>query len=224
MSTFRQELNNAYKYGESEHPALKAFIAVANEFDIPKDFSEELLNGVEMDLSISSYNDFDSLYLFCYRVASTVGIMMTYVLGFHGGKTTLEYAEKLGIAMQLTNILRDVGEDAKLGRIYIPMDELDRFNVSVKDISNSVYNSQVRELMKFQVSRALKYYMDAQPGIGMLDKESQFTIKAASKIYGELLQKIEQNNYNPFLGRVYVTHNRKIQILLSEITGRFTSK
>ncbi|MBX3043958.1 MAG: phytoene/squalene synthase family protein [Candidatus Kapabacteria bacterium] len=224
LNELRRELDTAYKYRESEHPALKAFIATAKVFGIPKSYADDLLNGVEMDLTISEYQTFDELYVFCYRVASTVGLMMTYVLGFEGGQTTLNYAEKLGIAMQLTNILRDVADDTKLGRLYLPKADLIKFGVDTQSIINEDFTPELKIMMKFQVDRALKYYNESQIGISMLDKESRFAIQSASKIYGEILNKIIQNDYNPFLGRVYVTHNRKIQILFSELIGRFVKK
>jgi phytoene synthase len=224
LNELRRELDAAYKYSESEHPALKAFIATAKEFDIPKEYADELLNGVEMDLSYVSYNTFDELYLFCYRVASTVGLMMTYVLGYSGGQQTLVYAEKLGIAMQLTNLLRDISDDYKIGRIYLPKDDLRKFSVKIEDISAGNFTKEFRDLMKFQVERAYMYYNESQPGINSLNKESRFAIQAASKIYGEILNKIIENDYNPFIGRVFVTHNKKIQILFSELIGNFIKK
>lgn len=224
LNELRRELDAAYKYGESEHPALKAFIATSVNFDIPKVYADDLLNGVEMDLTISRYNTFDELYVFCYRVASTVGLMMTYVLGFEGGQKTLDYAENLGIAMQLTNILRDIADDFKLGRIYIPQEDIKNFNVNIEDIRNHIFTPELRTMMVFQVDRALNYYNNSQPGIKLLEKDSRFAIQSASKIYGEILKKIVENDYNPFLGRVFVPHSRKIQILFSEIIGRFLNK
>ena len=224
LNELRRELDAAYKYGESEHPALKAFIATSVNFDIPKVYADDLLNGVEMDLTISRYNTFDELYVFCYRVASTVGLMMTYVLGFEGGQKTLDYAENLGIAMQLTNILRDIADDFKLGRIYIPQEDIKNFNVNIEDIRNHIFTPELRNMMVFQVDRALNYYNNSQPGIKLLEKDSRFAIQSASKIYGEILKKIVENDYNPFLGRVFVPHSRKIQILFSEIIGRFLNK
>jgi len=221
INELRRELDAAYKYGESEHPALKAFIATALIFDIPKKYADDLLIGVEMDLTISRYNTFDELYVFCYRVAAAVGLMMTYVLGFEGGQKTLEYAEKLGIAMQLTNILRDIADDCKMGRIYSPQEDIKNFDVNIEDISSHIFTPEIRNMMVFQVERTLEYYNNSQPGIKFLDKDSRFAIQSVSKIYGEILIKIAQNDYNPFLGRVFVPHSRKIQILFSEIIGRF---
>jgi phytoene synthase len=224
LDNFRIELDLAYKYYESEHPSLKAFIATAKEFNIPKVYADELLNGVEMDLIVNRYDTFEQLYLFCYRVASTVGLMMTYVLGFEGGQKTLDYAEKLGVAMQLTNILRDVADDVKLGRIYIPKQDLDKFGVRIDDILNNEFKSELISLMEFQVKRALVYYNESQTGIDFLHKDSRFAIRTASRIYGEILQKIKSNNYNPFLGRVYVPKKQKIQILLSELSLKLVGK
>ncbi|HKJ68913.1 MAG TPA: phytoene/squalene synthase family protein, partial [bacterium] len=117
ISYLSEELGVAYRTGESEHPILQPFITIAGEYHIPEQYPRELLKGVEMDLRLSRYETFDDLYLFAYRVAGVVGIMMTYVLGYQS-EEAFAYAEHLGIAMQLTNILRDVKEDVGRGRIY----------------------------------------------------------------------------------------------------------
>jgi phytoene synthase len=142
--------------------------------------------------------------------------MMTSVLGYKD-KRAFEYAEKLGIAMQLTNILRDVKEDKNMGRIYLPLNELERFGVPEKDIIAEKMTPALRELMKFQVDRAHSYYIQGERGIQMLAPESQFAIYSASKIYRRILCQIEARDYNPFLGRVFVSQVKKISIMLREI-------
>lgn len=213
------ELRLSEKYGESEHPAISAFVISSKEFNIPYKYAYDLIKGVKMDMYISSYETFDDLYVFCYRVASVVGLMMTYVLGFKG-EDTLEYAEKLGIAMQLTNILRDIQEDKNSGRIYLPKEDLDKFGVSEIDINTENFNDNFRELMIFQIERANKYYMEAEPGIKKLDKESRFAIYAASRIYSGILPKIKEVDYNPFYGRVFVPSYKKVLALISEYFKR----
>lgn len=216
LDALKEELILSFRYGESEHPALSALSKVAVEFEMPIEYPLDLIEGVKMDLNINRYNSFDDLYLFCYRVASTVGLMMTYILGFKDNET-LVYAEKLGIAMQLTNILRDISEDKDQGRIYLPLDELNKYGISEYNIINENFNENFQKLMKFNVERAEKYYEDSEPGIKQLDKDSQFAIYAASKIYSGILKKIELNDYNPFVGRAFVPKSQKFAILLNEI-------
>jgi phytoene synthase len=211
-----KELKTAYRTGESEHPILKSFIAVALMYGIPIEYPLELLKGVLMDIKTTRYQTFYDLYLFCYRVAGVVGLMMTYVLGFKSA-SAFHYAEKLGIAMQLTNILRDIKEDKNMGRIYLPLEELDRFGVSEEDIINERMTPNFKRLMKFQVERAHQYYKEADNGIPILERKAQFAIYSASKIYQGILRKIEARDYNSFLGRVFVPQMKKIGILLQEI-------
>ncbi len=219
LNNLREELSISFQTGESEHPALGAFVIVSKHHGIPIDYPLELINGVEMDLTKSRYKDFDELYLYCYRVASVVGLMMTYVLGYSSAMA-FKYAEKLGIAMQLTNILRDIQEDHENGRIYLPENELLEYGLSEHDIETQKFSDSFREFMIFQCRRSEKYYQESETGISMLDKNSRFSIYAASRIYGSILKKIEQQRYNPFEGRAMVPKIEKITILLNEYIKR----
>lgn len=211
-----RELKRAYRNGESEHPILKPFVVVALKYGIPIEYPLELLKGVLMDIEPRRYQTFDDLYLFAYRVAGVVGLMMTHVLGYKSDKA-FHYAEKLGVAMQLTNILRDIKEDKNMGRIYLPMEELSRFGVSEEDIVNERMTPNFRRLMQFQVERAHQYYQEANKGIALLERKAQFSIYSASKIYGGILRKIEALDYDSFKGRVFVPQMKKIGILVREI-------
>ena len=210
-----EELQTAYNTGESQDPIIRAFILVAKAYGIPIAYPLDLLNGVAMDLQQARYETFDQLSLFCYRVAAVVGLMMTSVLGYKDERA-FGYAKQLGIAMQLTNILRDVKEDKEMGRIYIPQTELAQFGVTAQDILNEKMTPELRALMKFQVERADQYYTEAIPGIPLLKTESQYAIYSAARIYRGILRKIEECNYNPFLSRVFVPSTQKIKILLHE--------
>ena len=168
-----------------------------------------------MDVQQVRYETFDALSLFCYRVAAVVGLMMTHVLGYKDERV-FGYAEQLGTAMQLTNILRDIKEDKEMGRLYIPQTDLAAFGVTEHDIFNEKMTPQLRALMKFQVERADHYYTEAMPGISLLKTESQYAIYSAARIYRGILRKIEARDYNPFLGRVFVPSSQKIKILLHE--------
>ncbi len=216
LNCFKRELELAYDSKDSEHPIVKPFIYIAQKYDIPPEYPFELLEGVKMDITISRYKTFDDLYLFCYRVAGVVGLMMTLVMGY-SDKSAFEYAEKLGIAMQLSNILRDIQEDKEMGRIYLPMDELKAHGLSEADIVDEIFDQNMYSFMQFQVDRAQRYYEEANIGIPLLDVESRFAVASASHIYRGILGKIKKNNYNPFMGRVYVPFGKKVYYLLHEL-------
>lgn len=215
LNSIKNELTIAYKYGESEHPILGIFIKVIKQYDIPIDYAFELIEGVRMDLNYDRYENFDELYKFCYRVAAVVGLMMTYILGFKD-KNTLIYAEKLGIAMQLTNILRDIKEDKDNNKIYLPMDEIRAYKLSEEDFINENFNYNFKEFIIFQSNRAKAFYEESKAGIPMLDKDSRFAISAALKIYSGILKEIEKLDYNVFKQRAFVSTSKKIGILISE--------
>ena len=218
-----EELQVAYNTGESQDPVIRAFILVAKAYDIPIAYPLDLLNGVAMDVQQVRYKTFDELSLFCYRVAAVVGLMMTHVLGYKDDRA-FGYAKQLGIAMQLTNILRDIKEDKEMGRLYIPESDLGAFGVTAQDIFDEKMTPQLRALMKFQVERANQYYTEAVPGIALLKTESQYAIYSAARIYRGILRKIEDRDYNPFLSRVFVSSTQKVGILLHEqIRTKFLS-
>ena len=223
MQLLTEELQVAYNTGESQHPIIRAFILVAKTYGIPIEYPLDLLKGVAMDVQQTRYKTFDELSLFCYRVAAVVGLMMTYVLGYKDERA-FDYAKQLGIAMQLTNILRDIKEDKDMGRIYLPQKDMVRFGVSEQDILKEKITPQLKALMKFQIERADHYYAEAVSGISLLETESQYAIYSAAKIYRGILRKIEDQDYNPFLGRVFVPSSQKIGILLHEgLRGKFLS-
>ena len=223
MQLLTEELQVAYNTGESQHPIIRAFILVAKAYGIPIEYPLDLLKGVAMDVQQTRYQTFDELSLFCYRVAAVVGLMMTHVLGYKGERA-FEYAKQLGIAMQLTNILRDIKEDKDMGRIYLPQKDLVRFGVSEQDILKEKITPQLKTLMKFQIERADHYYAEAMPGISLLETESQYAIYSAAKIYRGILRKIEDQDHNPFLSRVFVPSSQKIGILLHEgLRAKFLS-
>ncbi|MGL5059146.1 MAG: squalene/phytoene synthase family protein, partial [Microcoleus sp.] len=171
------------------------------------------------------YETFEELNLYCYRVAGTVGLMSMSVMGvdesnpaanwnWHwGNKIPKEEAVALGIAKQLTNILRDVGEDARRGRIYIPLEDLALFNYTEKDLFNGVIDNRWRELMKFQIQRARKLYASAEPGIKVLSPDIRWTVWAATMLYSRILNAIERNQYDVFKKRAYVTNTQKLLCL-----------
>ena len=216
LDYLKNEIITSYRTGESEHPIIRPYITVAKHFQIPPEYALELIEGVKMDTHKNRYQNFDELYLFAYRVAGVVGLMMSPLLGY-SDPSALLHAEKLGIALQLTNILRDVKEDKDMGRIYLPLSELKEYNLTEIDIFEERITPELRQFMKFQVDRAHQYYDEADKGIKMLDRNAQFAIYSASKIYRGILKIIELRDYNPFLGRVFVPQRKKIRIVATEV-------
>ncbi|MBE9100167.1 15-cis-phytoene synthase CrtB [Vacuolonema iberomarrocanum] len=181
----------------------------------------DMIAGQRMDLYRNRYQTFEELELYCYRVAGTVGLMSAAVMGMDTTPQTapwnqdtplpnpLQEAIALGIANQLTNILRDVGEDAQRGRIYLPLEDLERFNYSEADLFNGVVDDRWRSLMKFEIDRAQKFFVDAERGIGQLSPDARFPVWSALMLYRQILNAIERNRYDVFSQRAYVPSWRK---------------
>jgi len=185
-----------------------------NTFKIPTKPFFDLIDGMKMDLKINRYSTFDELKDYCLKVASTVGLMTIPIFGYKK-KLTIKYAENLGIALQLTNIIRDIKTDALAGRIYIPQEDLEKFNYSEKELLDNVFNEQFISLMKFQVERAKFYFSKANNNVTLEDKGSLFAARAMQHIYERLLQKIESENYNVYKRKINVSRRNKIFISLS---------
>jgi phytoene synthase len=187
---------------------LSAWKDLLETYKIPQNLPFELMQGVLMDTQKKRYETFEELYVYCYRVASTVGLMSSEILGY-SDPVALRYAEAMGIAMQLTNILRDVKEDAQMNRIYLPQEDLRKFKVSEAQILDNKYNESFVDLMKFQVERARQYYAKGEEGIPLLEKDSRFTVLLASRIYSKILDVIEKQNYNVFNRRAHTSKRQK---------------
>lgn len=189
---------------------LRLFAGVVEGFQIPHEYPLDLIAGCRMDLTQARYATFDELRVFCYRVASTVGLMMMHVIGFRGQPH--ERAIDLGIAMQLTNILRDVGEDLGRGRVYLPQDELERFGYSERDLRAATRNENWRSLMRFQAARARQYYESGLQGLPALHSRGRFAVEIAAKVYSQILPRIESADYDVFHRRAVVPASRKYWI------------
>ncbi len=197
---------------EEQNLVLFAWEDLLKTYKIPQKLPLELMQGVLMDTHTNRYETFDELYVYCYRVASTVGLMSSEIFGYEKPET-LDYAEALGIAMQLTNILRDIKEDATMNRIYLPQEDLRNFNVSEQQIFDNKFDKNFVNLMKFQISRAREYYQKCEQGIPLLEKETRFCVLLAARIYGRILDEIEKQEYNVFKARAHTTKLQKIALI-----------
>jgi phytoene synthase len=212
LEAFRFRLVNTYRGIESSNPILFAFSDVLNRFHISLELPLMLLDGVRMDLIKDRYENFDELYEYSYKVASVVGLMTSEIFGYENPKA-LDYAVDLGIAMQLTNILRDVGEDLDRNRIYIPQTDLDRFDISEEELFERKVSDKFVAMMKFQINRARNYYISSDKGINMLNNDSRLPVMLARENYSRMLSKIEENEYQVFDQRAYLNSAEKFTIL-----------
>ncbi|MCW9708941.1 phytoene/squalene synthase family protein [Fodinibius salsisoli] len=212
LNRWKQKLKDTYEGRSFDNPILFAFSDVLRRYHIPIEMPFELMEGVCMDLYKNRYESFDEVYDYSFKVASIVGLMTSQVFGYES-KEALGYAIDLGIAMQLTNILRDVGEDLQKDRIYLPQEDLRKFGVSESDLFNHARTEAVKELLAFQIDRARRYYVRSDKGIGMLSADSRLPVYLARHNYSRILDKIEQNNYNVFDIRAYLNTTEKLSII-----------
>ena len=210
LAWWRAELDGLYA-GRPQHPVTKALQAVLPQFALPQEQLLEIIDGMEMDLQLTRYLDFKALSLYCYRVASVVGLLAAEIFG-HTDRRTLKYAHDLGMAFQLTNIIRDVGEDARRGRVYLPLDELKRFEVPVADILNARHSENFRRLMEFQIERAEGYYAQAMSQLPEADRKAQRPGLVMAAIYRTLLDEIKRDGCQVLNQRTSLTPLRKLWI------------
>lgn len=208
LAWWRQEVGRIVD-GQPQHPVGQALQAAGRDFSLPAEQLLEIIDGMEMDLQQSRYLDFKGLSLYCYRVASVVGLLSAEIFGYRD-RQTLKYAHDLGMAFQLTNIIRDVGEDARRGRIYIPIDELQRFNVPAADLLNARYSDNFVALMRFQAERAEQYYAQAFAQLPAVDRKSQRPGLIMAAIYRTLLDEIRAENFQVLHQRIALTPVRKL--------------
>jgi len=213
LKAWRETVAAALEGKETSEPILPSLADVVKRYGIERRYLFELLDGTEMDQSKTRFATFEELYQYCYRVASCVGLVVLPVFGY-SDKTALVQAEACGIAFQLTNILRDVKEDAERGRIYLPGEDMRRFGVEEDDIMKSRYTPQFVELMRFEAQRAREYYAKAQPLLGMISPDSRGTLAVMMEVYGGLLDRIEAREFRVFDGRVRLSKWEKLWIVL----------
>lgn len=212
LRRWRAQVDAALNSGAASEPILPALADTVRRYRIPQRHFHELLDGTEMDQTTTRYATFDELYQYCYRVASAVGLVVLPIFGCKD-EAALVPAEACGIAFQLTNILRDVQEDAQMGRIYLPGEDLRRFGVSEDDIMNSRATTQFLELMEFEAGRARGFYEKARPLLEMIDTDSRGTLAVMITIYGGILRKIEESNFAVFERRIRLSTAEKLWIV-----------
>jgi len=195
--------------GRPSHPVTQALSRSLKEFHLPQEQLLEIIDGMEMDLDQARYADFKALHLYCYRVASVVGLLAAEIFGYRE-RQTLKYAHDLGLAFQLTNIIRDVGEDARRGRFYLPQDELARFAVSEDDLLQARYGDNFSRLMAFQVERAQAIYQQAFAQLPATDRKAQRAGLIMSAIYRATLDEIVRDNYRVLDQRISLPPLRKL--------------
>jgi len=214
LEAWRRQVN--LPASQQTNPLLLSWALVREHYAIDRRYEQELLDGIAMDIHFKPYATWDDLRQYCYRVASTVGLLSMPVVGY-AKRSSFEqaapYAIKLGIALQLTNILRDVGEDAGRGRVYLPEQDLAAFGLSSADILRQVYDERFVALMKFEINRARQLYAEALPGISLLSAAARPAVGAAALLYRSILDRIEANQYQVHTARAHTSSMRKLSML-----------
>jgi squalene synthase HpnC len=213
LARWRGMLDEAAAWNTKSHPILPALADTISRFGIPTRYFHDLILGAEMDLTIDSYATFDRLSEYCYRVAGTVGLTCLHVFGFRDPKAP-DLAERLGLAFQLTNIIRDVGTDYEMGRVYIPQEDLNRFGILAGDLAGPL-TDPLRNLLQFEADRARCFYEEGAPLVHQIDPDSRATLWALIRTYSTLLARIEERNFDVFPSRVSLSSAEKVQFLLT---------
>jgi len=207
---WRREIEDSFR-GKPSHPVCRALMPVIQHYQLPLDPFLETINGMEMDIEPARYASFEDLSVYCRRVGSEVGILSASIFGYRDMRT-LDFVRNLGLALQLTNIIRDVGEDVRRNRIYLPQDDLRQFGVDTADILNSRNTSDFRALMDFEARRAYQYYDMAMQCLTADDRRNQTPNLIMAAIYRATLDEIRSGGYPVLSGRVTLTPLRKLWI------------
>jgi phytoene synthase len=205
-----------------QSPILPAFHDSVRRFSIPDQYFHWIIDGAEMDLTLARYDTFDDLYRYCFNVASAVGLVCLQIFGYQDERARA-YAESCGIAFQLTNILRDIREDAEMGRIYIPQDDLDRFHYSVSDLKSGIADRRFLDLMAFETGRAQGYYTQARNLLPLVDRSSRPALWAMMEIYGRILGKIVRHRFDVFRNSARLSGSEKAGIALKALAMKLFS-
>jgi phytoene synthase len=218
LADYRGALDRALAGDFGGHPAWPAFHDAVTRYRIPPRYLHDLILGTEMDLTVSSYPTFDRLREYCYRVAGTVGLTCIHVFGFEDSRAP-DLAEKLGIAFQLTNILRDLREDAAMGRFYLPEEDLRRFGVRTAELSGPGVGPALHELMEFEAKRAWEFYEEGLELVPLIHRDSRAALWALARVYSGILLRIEARGYDVFSVRPALSATEKTWIMLRARVG-----
>jgi phytoene synthase len=222
LESWRRGLDDALDGRPGAWPGLLALADSVHKHEIPARYLHEVIDGVEMDLSPRPFATFDDLYHYCYRVASVVGLSCLHIWGFRPDEGKAEaLAESCGVALQLTNIIRDVREDALQGRVYLPQDELRRFGIDETELAAPRPTGRVRALLEYQGARAYEYYRRAEPLVHLVDPVGRPVLLAMVGIYRTLLDEIVRRDYDVLTARVSLPAWRKLAITLRSLGSRF---
>jgi phytoene synthase len=216
LCTWRESLTAALAGSRFDHRLFPALADVVERCQVPHEYLFAVLDGIEMDLEPAGFETFAELSEYCYRVAGAVGLCCIHIWGFHDDRA-IDRAVDCGLAFQLTNILRDIGEDAEMGRIYLPREDLRRFDYSAEDITAQRYDERFIELMRFEAERAGEYFDRAQELHDYLEPPGRPIFQAMLQIYGGLLSAIERRKYDVYSGRVRLPRWRKLLISFDAI-------
>jgi len=212
LKGWREELDRCYA-GRPTHPITRALRDCLSRYPIPKGYFEELIAGVEMDLTLTRYRTFADLTRYCYRVASVVGLICIEIFGYRR-EATKEYAINLGLALQLTNILRDLKTDGRRGRIYLPQEDLERFGYREDDLLHCRYTPGFFPLMRFEADRARDYFRRAAESLPSEDRKNMAAAEIMGRIYRETLETIARKEFRVFEDRIALSRARKIRLAL----------
>ncbi len=218
IDQWEQHLREALAGNAPGHQLWPAFIDTVQRYQIPHEYFFEMIRGVRSDLEPRRIRRFEELYDYCYRVASVVGLTVIHILGFQGARA-LELAEKCGIAFQLTNILRDVREDAENQRIYLPEEDLEQFGVTREELCAAKPSERFRALMRFESARAWRYYRESFGLVNLTARSGRACLSALIGIYSNLLRAIELANFDVLSRRIRLSSGHKIWILLKSLLG-----
>jgi phytoene synthase len=218
IDKWRAELDDALQGRFSDHPVWPGFHHTVRRFGIPHEYFHQMIDGISSDLEPRRIETFDELYQYCYHVASVVGLTIIHIFGFDT-RSALPLAEKCGVAFQLTNILRDIREDAEKGRIYIPAEDLRRFGVTEDDLRAGNRDEKFLRLMRFEAARARSYYEESKPLLDLIHPRSKSSLQALIAIYSRLLERIEGTNYDVFTRRVRLSLFEKSWIVVRAFVG-----
>lgn len=219
LRNWREQLKVAVSENAPANSILPAFRDSLRKFSIPAEYFSWIIDGAEMDLTVNSYDTFEDLYRYCFNVASAVGLVCLQIFGYRE-ESAKKYAEHCGIAFQLTNILRDIKEDAEMGRIYLPNEDLARFHYTPDDLRHGVMDERFRKLMAFEADRAAGYYAQARKLLPLVESASRPALWAMIEIYSGILKKIVKRDYDVFESPIHLSNPEKALVALRALAMR----